>query len=114
MHGYQIRTLIEKMYLIQRLIVEQNWDELKKTCKIACEVEEILYEINQYPGKITCCENINDFFATLVLGDFDGFNIYATIDFWYDNEQSDLSMECYAEFYGRLLKSITLNKVHVF
>ena len=49
MHGYQIRTLIEKMYLIQRLIVEQNWDELKKTCKIACEVEEILYEINQYP-----------------------------------------------------------------
>ena len=46
MHGYQIRTLIEKMYLIQRLIVEQNWDELKKTCKIACEVEEILYEIN--------------------------------------------------------------------
>jgi hypothetical protein len=30
MHGYQIRTLIEKMYLIQRLIVEQNWDELKK------------------------------------------------------------------------------------
>ena len=79
MHGYQIRTLIEKMYLIQRLIVEQNWDELKKTCKIACEVEEILYEINQYPGKITCCENINDFFDTLVLGDFDGFNIYATI-----------------------------------
>ena len=54
------------------------------------------------------------FFDTLVLGDFDGFNIYATIDFWYDNEQSDLSMECYAEFYGRLLKSITLNKVHVF
>lgn len=86
----------------------------EKTCKIACEVEEILYEINQYPGKITCCENINDFFDTLVLGDFDGFNIYATIDFWYDNEQSDLSMECYAEFYGRLLKSITLNKVHVF
>ena len=33
MHGYQIRTLIEKMYLIQRLIVEQNWDELKKHVK---------------------------------------------------------------------------------
>ena len=98
MHGYQIRTLIEKMYLIQRLIVEQNWDELKKTCKIACEVEEILYEINQYPGKITCCENINDFFDTLVLGDFDGFNIYATIDFWYDNEQSDLSMDVMQSF----------------
>lgn len=114
MHGYQIRILIEKMYLMQKLICEKKWEELTKICKLKCSIEGIIFEIDDYPGEITPCTSINDFFDSLVLGDFDGYRVMADTDFWFDNEQSDLSMECDVEFYGREIKSITLQAVHVF
>lgn len=114
MHGYQIRILIEKMYLMQKFICEKKWEELKKICKMKCNIEDIIFEIDDYPGEITSCKSIHDFFDSLVLGDFDGYKVLADTKFWFDNEQSDLSMECAFEFYGRELKSIMLKTVHVF
>lgn len=113
MHGYQIRLLVEKMYYIHELIRKGNWEELKQNVEMGCTVEDILFELNDYPGELSEC-NINEFFEALRLGDFDGFNVDAMAQFWIDGEESDLSMECSFVFYGRNLKKLHLKEFMFF
>lgn len=113
MHGYQIKALVQRMYLIHELIREKKWDELKRNVQLDCAIEDILIEINDYPGELSVC-TIEDFFDTIVLVDFDGWNVDVVAQFWVDGEESDLSMEFSAKFCGRKIKSIILKQVHVF
>lgn len=112
LHGYQITLLTEKMYELHELIRTSNWDKLIKEVELGCTIDSIIYELDEYPGKITQC-SINEFFNAMRFDGFDGFTIDVIGQFWIDGEESDLSMECKFDFYGKELKKIKLETVHV-
>ena len=115
MHGYQIKTLWEKMFEIHGLIQTQNWEQLKRVARITDEtIEDAKFEIEEYPGEMTECP-FDEFTDAVRLGDFDGSKVDCCFaDFWFDGERSDLSMEFDAEFKGRELKRVYINHIHVF
>lgn len=114
MHGYQVKLLWKKLFEIHELIRTQNWIQLKRTARITDEgIEEAKIEIEEYPGEMTKCP-FDEFTDAIVLGDFDGFKTDCMVYFWFDDAESDLSMECTVEFYGREIKRITIEKIHVF
>lgn len=88
-------------------------EKLSKTVQLECEIDDILFELNDYPGEMTGC-TIEEFFDGICLEDFDGYTINAMADLFFDGEQGDLSMECSFKFHGRELKKAVLHKVHVF
>lgn len=103
-----------KMYFIQNLIKDGKWDELKRNVIVTDEtIEDSICAIEDYPGQMTEC-SIDEFSDEMRFDDFDGYNIEAVSQFWYDGAVSDLSMECIFSFEGRKLKSITLEQIHVF
>lgn len=71
MHGYLIRLLVQKLYLIHELIREKKWVELQRIVRLECSIEDICVEINDYPSEMTECP-IDDFFDAIVFCDFDG------------------------------------------
>lgn len=88
--------------------------QLKRVARITDEViEEAKFEIEEYPGTMTEC-SYDEFTDAVTLGHFYGFKVDCFADFWFDGERSDLSMECTAEFYGRELKRVYINQIHVF
>ncbi len=114
MHGYQIKSLWAKLFEIHSLIQMQNWVQLKRVARITDEViEEAKFEIEEYPGKMTACP-FDEFTDAVRLGDYDGFKADCLAQFWFDGAESDLSMECTAEFFGREIKCICINQIHVF
>lgn len=114
MHGYQVKLLWKKLFELHELIRTQNWLQLKRTARITDEViESAKIEIEEYPGEMTVCP-FDEFTDAVRLGDFDGFKTDCMAQFWFDNEESDLSMECNVEFYGKEIKRITIEQIHVF
>lgn len=113
MHGYQIKILVEIMYSIHKFILKKDWTSLAKIVQLECKIDDIIFEINDYPGSISEC-SIHDFFNSVRLNDFDGYTIDAMAQFYVDGEESDLSMECSFTFNGKELKKAVLHSVHVF
>lgn len=114
MHGYQIKALWKALFEIHELIRTQNWVQLKRIARITDEtIEEAKFEINDYPGEMTKC-SFDDFTDAVRLGKFDGHKTDCLAQFWFDNAESDLSMECIVEFHGREIKAITIEQIHVF
>lgn len=114
MHGYQIKLLWSKLIEIHGLILGQDWEQLKRVARITDDtIEDVKIEINEYPGNMTECP-YDEFTDAVTIDSFDGSKALCTADFWFDGEESDLSMECIAEFYGRELKRISINQIHVF
>ena len=113
MHGYQIRILFEIMYSIHKLILKRDWDALAEFVQLECDIEEIIYELNDYPGEISECTR-DDFFDSIRLNDFDGYTIDSMAQLFFDGEESDLSMECSFTFNGKELRKAVLHRVHVF
>lgn len=114
MHGYQIKLLWKKLFEIHELIRTENWTQLKCIAAISDEVVEgAKIEIKEYPGEITKCP-FDAFTDAIRLDDLGGFKTDCMAQFWFDDQESDLSMECTVEFYGREIKSIVIEQIHVF
>ena len=114
MHGYQIKLLWEKLIEIHGLILSQSWIQLKRVAVISDEtIEEAKIEIEAYPGSMTECP-YDEFTDAVTINSFDGWNADCMAYFWFDDEESDLSMDCTAEFNGREMKRIYINQIHVF
>ena len=114
MHGYQIKLLWKKLIEIHGLILSQNWIQLKRVAVISDEtIEEAKIEIEEYPGSMTECP-YDEFTDAVIINSFDGRNADCMVYFWFDDEESDLSMDCTAEFHGREMKRIYINQIHVF
>lgn len=114
MHGYQIKLLWSKLIEIHSLIQSQNWKQLKRVARITDEtIEESKIEIEEYPGTMTECP-YDGFTDAVTIYSFDGWKVSCMAYFWFDSEESDLSMDCTAEFNGRELKRIYINQIHVF
>ena len=114
MHGYQIKLLWSKLIEIHSLIQSQNWKQLKRIARITDEtIEESKIEIEEYPGTMTECP-YDGFTDAVTIYSFDGWKVSCMAYFWFDGEESDLSMDCTSEFNGRELKRIYINQIHVF
>lgn len=114
MHGYQVKALWKKLFEIHELIRTQDWVQLKRKARITDEaIEGAKFEIDEYPGEMTECP-FDEFSDAVAVWEIDGWKADCTAQLWFDNEESDLSMECIVEFNGREVKRVTITQIHVF
>ena len=106
---FKSKSFLEANVQVESSNIQVNPDEDEKKDTI----EDAKIEINEYPGNMTECP-YDEFTDAVTIDSFDGSKALCTADFWFDGEESDLSMECIAEFYGRELKRISINQIHVF
>ena len=113
--GWQIREAGQMLYRIHGLILRRDWDTLRTLAVMAQDMpEDILFELNDYPGEMTDCTE-QEFCDELLIYDWDAVSqMHVGAPLWFDGEPGDLSMECEVVFDGRAVKRVTLCGVHVF
>lgn len=105
-----------EFYMIHEAIRLRNWSRFDNAnFTMRCTPEDIIFEIDDYPGRVTKCseEELN----VSIVWDDDGITdgvVLAWASIWLDGKRSDLSMECFFGFKGEKLVHTILQQVHVF
>ncbi|MBR1863215.1 MAG: hypothetical protein IJ806_03910 [Ruminococcus sp.] len=117
----QKKLMQRKFYEIHELIRNQEWNKLETNnlyCKCSKEdmIEDILFELAEYPGTVTYC-TFDEFILGVNIED-DGIlsndQILACASVFLDGKMSDLSIECIFSFDNDIITKTYLTQVHVF
>lgn len=108
-------VLLKEIINIMYLIKDRRYSELVKENHLTKETEErIVDEINLYGGEITSVD-VTEYkrsFQYMRINNTNEYKVY--LDFWIDNERSDLTLICDIELGldNRIINS-TIDEVHV-